>query len=195
VKRAAVVLVVVFVASACATEAGTPSTTAPATTVAGATTTTSGSGADLIETMTAFSGFVRSWNENQMDWMVAFQDPAVGYEEFLRVQSEVQRAQSALVAGMSLEVAGLSPELQEAFQPIVDHYEDRVRLLRPLFAAAATGTSEQFDSALIAYQDHVATGIDVIEAVLDHPVVEAAAAAEGLSVDDLMDALRSAVGG
>jgi len=150
---------------------------------------------------TEFLGVVQSlaakfdqWNDNQLDWLVALQDPGVSLDEFVVVQQSVFEAQGALVANMAIEVSQLDSSEQVPFQPLLDHYAGRLDLLKPLMGAASSGTEEEFQTALVTYQQFVPEGLSAMEFLLTSPTAERMIQAEGLSGQQIVDAVRLALG-
>ncbi len=135
-----------------------------------------------------------SWNDNQIRWIAALQDPSVSYEAFLRTQQDVLIRQARVVTELALEVSALPAKLQPAFAPFVDHYSKRLELLKTVFGAA-TATDQEFQRALGAYTSFVeAEAITVIRGFFLDPEVEAAFAAEGVDSQEALDAFLRAVG-
>jgi ABC-type glycerol-3-phosphate transport system substrate-binding protein len=201
-RRTLIAAVALVVLGGCGGQAveWSPTTAAPTTTVPSTTTqaptTTTDSTSEAAALLGRIDGLFQEWNDNQIEWMSAFQDPNTSYEGFLRVQQSVMTRQAALAARLDLTVAGFPDDLAAAWQPLVDHMNGRVHLLRDLFAAAATGTDQQYEEALTAYQEFATTGaLEALEAVFTNESVDALLAASGVSGADLLEAYRSMLGG
>ena len=134
---------------------------------------------------------IDEWNSNQIEWIVALQDPDVSYAEFLTVQQDLMQRQMGLVATFDITVRNLPSDLASAFEPLVDHLVGRIPLLQAVFGAAATGTDTELETAMVAYVDYVSVdALDAMEQVFSSNVVDAALRAEGLSGEELVEVFR-----
>lgn len=116
----------------------------------------------------------RAWNSNALEWITALYDPDVSLAEFNEVSLATVQSQAAVVAGFRIAVSGLPEgDLQEAFDPIVHHYQARFDALHLLIAASMGSSERAFEDALSAYQDKSnpnAAG-NLLRTVFEHPSV------------------------
>ena len=144
----------------------------------------------LEETMIGIRFAVEEWNASNLAWITDSNDASVSDQQFAESSMRLIERQTDLVLAIRWRIDQLpTQDLQAAFGPLEDHFQDRLDALRPLVTATLSGTQAEYDQALAAYRDTAspAQAISMVEAILRHATVEGLLREQGVEPDQIIE--------
>lgn len=165
------------------------------TSVASEVSTTTGDNA-VIDALNELEHFVATWNESSLVWVAAYADDSVAFDDYLQISYETEAAQRKALADFVLASNRFPDSMGPGIDAFIANYQARADAFTKIIQAEVAADNDAWSEASAEYfeSSNPEESLVIMEGILRTPEIAAALEAEGSSVEEMMDAWRTAFG-